>query len=152
MATGLLPVIYVQWQVGVGCQAEPGLARLFRSPPQLAGSITGAVALTRGLPLRAFPAASVFWEDERPAAQLFPGLADSVDSSYGQGGEVPLTGPRCLPPHPHPSSTFPISVTSGFYHIKSAGPTAKWLCSLSPQRPLVQGGCNSLFSDGETCG
>lgn len=59
-----------------GCQAEPGLARLFRSPPQLAGSITGAVALTRGLPLRAFPAASVFWEDERLAAQLVPGLAD----------------------------------------------------------------------------
>lgn len=28
LATGLLPVIYVQWQVGGGSRAEPGLARL----------------------------------------------------------------------------------------------------------------------------
>lgn len=45
LATGLLPVIYMQWQVGVGCQAEPGLACLSRPPPRLAGLPAAAQGL-----------------------------------------------------------------------------------------------------------
>lgn len=86
-----------------GCQAEPGLARLFRSPPQLAGSITGAVALTRGLPLRAFllPACSGRMKGRRPSSsrdlltQLIVPMA--VEGKY----HWPSISPSSPPPQLH---------------------------------------------------
>lgn len=141
MATGLLPALYVQRQVGVGCPPAPGPACLPGLQP----------CHTQACPTELSAASIDCGGLKTPVQGCFQFRAEEAG--------LPLT--FCFFPHstpallPYPQARFIGSlVTLCFSSLQAGGSSSQWLhllCSLSSLPPAhFQGDHNSLFSDQET--